>query len=383
MFFRPIFVTLAAAFARVRPRTNGRRSPRRRPRQDLWRRRSEQWRARNRRSMRQPRHARSSHVKRTTITLPALHPREIDLSQEDISHTQLRMYVESACSPLLTSTGKSRTSVRGSNTAIFTFSDDKRSDGCEETVSFYSNKVEVNAPQNSKTSTECGYLNTLREEFPAPYIESEDAEPIPDEVECTQSEEEESVTSECNILLTKHKTYIKPHHSPSNRDPCTVDDDIPFHFPTTSVTSPLIQDSGFENKNTKVYAPIDEPSSDTVQRVNEESVIILRLWRDGVVLEDAWLTPDGGGLAGTVLVRNECYEKCVFIRHSCNVWKTFKDTTAEWVEPVDGGAVDRFSFSFPHEMPPETSYSIEFAIAFNGKWDNNDRHNYTASCTML
>jgi hypothetical protein len=56
--------------------------------------------------------------------------------------------------------------------------------------------------------------------------------------------------------------------------------------------------------------------------------------------------------------------------------------TAEWIETIEGGAVDRFHFCFHHEIPPATSFLMEFAI---DKWDNNDGQNYMyiVGCTML
>ena len=69
------------------------------------------------------------------------------------------------------------------------------------------------------------------------------------------------------------------------------------------------------------------------------------------------LTQDGSAVIGTILVR---YEKEVAVRHSANEWKTFDDTSAERLETVEGGAVDRFQFRF--ELP-NGQFSLELAIS--------------------
>ena len=100
--------------------------------------------------------------------------------------------------------------------------------------------------------------------------------------------------------------------------------------------------------------------------------------RNGISLEVVERTEGGSSLLGTVLVVNECYKKTVAVRHSCDDWDTFEDTQAQWVETIENGALDRFQFRV---KLPEGSYSMEFALSFNDKWDNNDSQNYCVSCT--
>ena len=93
------------------------------------------------------------------------------------------------------------------------------------------------------------------------------------------------------------------------------------------------------------------------------------------------MTQDGSAVVGSILVRNECYEKQVAVRHSSNAWRTFEDTPAEWVESVENEAMDRFKF---HVELPDGSYSVEMAFSFNENyWDNNNTHNYIVSCTIF
>ena len=154
-------------------------------------------------------------------------------------------------------------------------------------------------------------------------------------------------------------------------------------FPLSSSNN--TQDSGFADMSTPNFKSThsgigNDTCSDAVE---EENDCRQRLQREGVALEHVQFTPDGSGITGTVLVQNTHYKKYVFVRHSSNQWKTFQDMAAEWMDTIEGGAVDRFHFCFHHEIPPATSFLMEFAIAFNDKWDNNDGQNYIVGCTML
>ena len=67
--------------------------------------------------------------------------------------------------------------------------------------------------------------------------------------------------------------------------------------------------------------------------------------RNGVSLEVVERTKDGRFTHWNgILVVNECYEKTVAVRHSCDDWDTFEDTPAHWVETIQDGTLDRFQF---------------------------------------
>ena len=72
------------------------------------------------------------------------------------------------------------------------------------------------------------------------------------------------------------------------------------------------------------------------------------------------MTQDGSGVIGTILVHNECYEKHVAVRRTSNDWKMFQDTSAQWLETVEEGAVDRFQF---HMEIPDGEFSMQFAVS--------------------
>ena len=120
--------------------------------------------------------------------------------------------------------------------------------------------------------------------------------------------------------------------------------------------------------------------ADGKEEESSKEQVFQRAQGNGVSLEEMERTQDGTALVGTVVVRNECYKKDVFVHHTSNAWQTYEDTLAKWMETLEGGTLDRFSFLVPL---PEGSYSIEFALSFNEKWDNNNGQNYSVTCTAF
>ena len=87
-----------------------------------------------------------------------------------------------------------------------------------------------------------------------------------------------------------------------------------------------------------------------------------------------FVTVDSDGIHGHILVLNTCYEKKVTVRYTENKWTTFEDHAAGWMETVNEGAIDRFTFTLP---AGDSVAELSFAISFNGKWNNNKGENYT------
>ena len=107
-----------------------------------------------------------------------------------------------------------------------------------------------------------------------------------------------------------------------------------------------------------------------------------RAERDGIVLEHIRRTDDGCAVVGTLIVRNDHYVKQVGARYSLNDWTTHNDSLGEWVEIIDDGEFDRFSFSV--ELPETGSYYMELAFFYDYHyWDNNNEQNHVVSCKML
>ncbi|KAJ1652496.1 hypothetical protein IWQ61_007183, partial [Dispira simplex] len=126
-----------------------------------------------------------------------------------------------------------------------------------------------------------------------------------------------------------------------------------------------------------------------------------------VKLENVSMTQDKSRLLGTVQVQNLAFQKCVTVRYTTDLWQTYDEVLAVYVDSTttSSGAcyqgqgpvlvnVDRFSFELPlaalSGKPPgqdtfakggvSTRHSIFFCIRYRvaGQeyWDNNDNQNY-------
>ena len=135
-----------------------------------------------------------------------------------------------------------------------------------------------------------------------------------------------------------------------------------------------------ENSDTSDSDPVDETETTCKEEMYSTNPLFQRVYTNGIALEEMKRAQDGRAVVGTVLVRNDRYEKEVGIRHSSNTWKTFEDTRAQWVETVEGGAFDRFEFSVDL---PEESFYMELAFHYYQMWDNNNGQNYSVSCTIF
>ena len=114
--------------------------------------------------------------------------------------------------------------------------------------------------------------------------------------------------------------------------------------------------------------------ADTTAKLNKSDVAMDRCNYLGIALEHQDIVWDGckNKVTGFILVRNQCYEKHVGLRHTSNNWVSFDDTPAQWVESMEDGAVDRFRFILDMPQTP-----LHFAVYCNGQWDNNDGKNFT------
>ena len=116
-------------------------------------------------------------------------------------------------------------------------------------------------------------------------------------------------------------------------------------------------------------------------KAKDKSAVYDVVDRKGVALERIHRAADGCSVVGTVLVRNESFQKCVGARHSITGWETTEDTHAQWVESIEDGMYDRFQFQI--DVPAVESYRMELAFYYNEYWDNNEGRNHVVSCQIL
>lgn len=103
-----------------------------------------------------------------------------------------------------------------------------------------------------------------------------------------------------------------------------------------------------------------------------------------VCLENAVVTdPAVLAISGTVRVRNLDFHKSVHIRYTLDLWKTYADLQATYVQNSCDGFSDKFSFVlYANNLP--VGQRLEFAVKFHCKgciyWDSNNGTNYCFQC---
>ena len=91
-------------------------------------------------------------------------------------------------------------------------------------------------------------------------------------------------------------------------------------------------------------------------------------------------------IMGTIKVKNIAYEKVVFVRHTLDDWKSFKDSKGSYVPDSCDGIYDRFSFGISVPSTIKDGDKVEFAICYRTVapsyefWDNNNGKNYIIEC---
>lgn len=82
---------------------------------------------------------------------------------------------------------------------------------------------------------------------------------------------------------------------------------------------------------------------------DDDDVIYKRAKSCGVALEDMKMATDGSAVNGTIIVCNECYAKDVGVCHSTDLWQSYDNTPAQWVETVKEGilTVSSSAYKFP------------------------------------
>lgn len=120
-----------------------------------------------------------------------------------------------------------------------------------------------------------------------------------------------------------------------------------------------------------------QPASDYV-------VFRKRLDNEKVSLENVIVKEHEKLIQGTIKVRNEAFEKEVFVRSSTNDWQTYEDSYCTFVpnnlnSNIGAAYVLYDTFSFKIPLPPKSN-KIEFCVCFkcggNEYWDSNYQKNY-------
>lgn len=103
-----------------------------------------------------------------------------------------------------------------------------------------------------------------------------------------------------------------------------------------------------------------------------------------VALQELSLSPDSLSANGRIRVKNLAFEKRLAVRFTFDWWQTTSEITAKYVESVQGGNFDIFSFAIRLNDIVSRIECKELFLALrynvNGKeiWDNNGGQNYLA-----
>lgn len=101
-----------------------------------------------------------------------------------------------------------------------------------------------------------------------------------------------------------------------------------------------------------------------------------------VTMQELTLSQSDKSITGRVRVRNIAYEKWVAARFTLDLWQTTSEVTAHYVESVDDGAFDIFTFTIRlHDLwsriEERTMFvALRYTTAGKQFWDNNDGANY-------
>ncbi|KAI0982132.1 hypothetical protein GJ496_007191 [Pomphorhynchus laevis] len=116
---------------------------------------------------------------------------------------------------------------------------------------------------------------------------------------------------------------------------------------------------------------------------NASPTFIQRVLKNTVQLEYAF--SNCLSLYGSVRIKNQEFEKNIFVRYTIDNWKTFRDLKATYSYHHDDNDTDSFSFYYNFTMWSANLKRIEFAVCYkhtNGHeiWDNNFGKNYALVC---
>lgn len=153
----------------------------------------------------------------------------------------------------------------------------------------------------------------------------------------------------------------------------------PSHVPPFWLKK-LIPSPPPERKLTQQFVDVWEPKF--VQPASDYIEFRRRICEENVVLENVIVKKESA-LDGTVKVKNIGFTKEVLIRATPDGWRTYEDTSSEFIEtgPAGKNGVSLYdTFGFRLQLPIH-SRRLDFCVSFRCNdseyWDNNFGANYT------
>ncbi|XP_066150587.1 protein phosphatase 1 regulatory subunit 3B isoform X1 [Euwallacea fornicatus] len=215
------------------------------------------------------------------------------------------------------------------------------------------------------------YTNSVHRPSPSPKRPCLVIRPI--EEQCSSSDEDPTSPTKLKkkVVFADDKgmslTHVRVMTEPSNVPPLWS---VKF---LAEVTHGVTAEAEVENEPWEVTFP--QPASDYVtfrKKLDEQKVS----------LENVIIKENEDQLIGTIKVQNISFHKEVFVRSTCDNWKTHEDAFCGYVSNhiVNGATYVVFdTFSFKINLPLK-SRRMEFCVCFkcDGEefWDNNNGKNY-------
>ena len=134
-------------------------------------------------------------------------------------------------------------------------------------------------------------------------------------------------------------------------------------------------------KSTDLRARNSEDSSSLLLPSFIRDPLALRAAQTTVQLRDIRLLHKSLRIQGDITVHNLSFEKVVTVRHSRDLWRTWKDSPAIYVGQYAGTSdIDKFRFEIPLSMNGRSScvavLCVKYSVEGREFWDNNEGRNF-------
>jgi len=192
-------------------------------------------------------------------------------------------------------------------------------------------------------------------------------------------------------ILSENLNALEITESPRQRKRVTFADSIGLelekvrHITAGRDTPPDL--SNYTSTLQEALPPSPPPlTAQFIQPISNYVLFRASLSKNSVCLENISIADRT--IVGMIKVRNIDFHKTVYVRYTCDNWRTSSDVPAHYVNALTptGQATEFDSFTFTLEIPTlRGGASLEFCICFQCQgsqfWDNNNGTNYKVSCS--
>lgn len=168
-------------------------------------------------------------------------------------------------------------------------------------------------------------------------------------------------------LQTKHEYSSDPRRSNS----------LPLNLHTNSSTGASRKNSNDTTNFIKSKPSTRKFQPCFIQPIQNTATLLKTLDTQFVSLERAIVS--SGSFRGTIIVRNICFSKKVYIRYTTDNWANTKDRPAFWRRSNLDQTQDTFEFDialWDDDNFEKISFCVQFVAGSNTYWDSNNGNDY-------